>query len=154
LTFYRLVMAVLWTILIMTLCWLPRFVVEAIESESSWLEVPNFDKLVHCGIFVIFAILWARVWSARSRFAWVMLGGFALAAITEVVQQLPTIGRDANLYDAVTDAIGVVIGIAVAPLVEPWARFLESRLFPGSRTQPVAARGAPVTVDGGVPPSH
>jgi hypothetical protein len=153
LTRYRLVMAVVWTVVIMTLCWMPKFVVEDIEDESSWFRIPNFDKLVHCGIFVVFSILWARVWSARRRFAWVVLAGFVLAIVTELVQELPIVGRDASLYDTLTDATGVLLGIAVVPLVEPWARFLESRLFRESRIQPVPAPGATATVDGGLPPS-
>jgi VanZ family protein len=153
LTIYRLVLAVLWTLAIMTVCWLPRHVVREIEDDSSWFKIPNFDKLVHCAIFVVFSILWARVWSARRQFAWVILAGLGLAVVTEVVQELPVVGRDASLYDALTDIVGVLIGIAAAPLVEPWARFLELRLFRRKCSQPILAPGATVTVDGSSPPT-
>jgi len=122
-------MAVVWTLLIMVLCWLPRSLVLEVEGESSWFKLPHLDKVVHCGIFVIFSILWLRVRSFRRPFGLVALSGFALAVLTEIVQGLPIVGRDTSVADMVTDAIGVLIGIAVAPLIEPLARFLEARLF-------------------------
>ena len=110
--------------------------------RSSWFEIPDLDKVVHCAIFVIFAILWARVWSSRRRFAWVALGGFVLAVVTELVQLLPVVGRDGEIGDVLTDAAGVLIGIAIAPLVEPLARFLECRVFPEATARPVPAESA------------
>jgi len=135
-------MAVVWTLVIMALCWLPGDFVREVEGGSRWFELPNLDKCVHGGIFVIFAILWARVWSSPRRFAWVALGGFVLAAVTELVQLLPIVGRDGEIGDGLTDAAGVVIGIAVAPLVEPLARFVESCLFRETTARPVPAEPA------------
>ncbi|MFI5456386.1 MAG: VanZ family protein [Isosphaerales bacterium] len=126
---HRLLMAVVWTLVIMVLCWLPRSVVQEVEGESSWFKVPHLDKLVHCGIFVIFSILWLRVRPFRRPFGLVALSGFALAVLTEIVQGLPLIGRDTSIADMFTDVVGVLIGIAVAPLFEPLARFFEARLF-------------------------
>jgi hypothetical protein len=100
------------------------------------------DKVVHGSIFVIFAILWARVWSSRRRFAWVALGGFILAAVTELVQLLPIVGRDGEILDFVMDAAGVLIGIAIVPLVEPLARFVELRVFPAPAARPVPVESA------------
>jgi VanZ family protein len=121
--------AVLWTILILALCWLPRQYVHEIEGDSSWFRVPNLDKIVHCGIFVVFSILWLRLATSR-RAKWaVLLGGLALGALSELGQLLPIVGRDAELYDFATDSVGVVIGVLVAPLVEPLIRFVECRLF-------------------------
>jgi hypothetical protein len=125
----RIAMAVIWTLVMMMLCWLPHHVVKEIERDSSWFEIPNFDKIVHCAIFVVFSILWVRVGTSQRRFAWVILGGLVLAAVTELVQELPLVGRDASVNDALTDVVGVLIGAAAASRVEPLARFLESRLF-------------------------
>ena len=44
---FRLAAAVVWTVVIMVLCWLPSGVVHELPDESSWFEIPNFDKLVH-----------------------------------------------------------------------------------------------------------
>jgi hypothetical protein len=82
-------MAVVWTLLIMVLCWLPRTLVDEVEHESTWFKLPYLDKIIHCGIFVVFSILWLRVRSFRGRVASVALFGFALGALTEIVQSLP-----------------------------------------------------------------
>ena len=129
---YRVMAAVLWTLIILTLCWLPRSVVQEVEKDSSWFEIPNFDKLVHWGIFMLFSILWLRVGSTSWRFLWVGVGGLALAIVTEVVQLIPSIGRDASIGDGVTDCIGVLLGIALARVLEPMLRRVESRILPKS----------------------
>jgi len=138
-------MALVWTLVIMVLCWLPRNLVQQVEGESSWFKIPNLDKVVHCGIFVIFSILWLRVGSVRRRFGRVALGGFVLAVVTELVQQLPVVGRDASVADALTDVIGVLIGIAIASRVEPLARFLEARLLRETPAPPLPAEPAAAT---------
>ena len=150
---FRLAVASLWTVVIMMLCWLPGPMVQELEEGSSWFKIPDLDKLVHAGIFVLFSILWARALSSRRRYAWVALGGFALAIVTELVQKLPAVGRDGSIADAVTDAAGVLAGIAVTPLVEPLARFLESRIFRMTDSQKVPSDGTTVTVDAATPPS-
>ena len=136
LTIYRAVMAVLWTIVIMLLCWLPGRVVEQVEAGSGWFKIVNLDKAIHSAIFVIFALLWARVGSSRRRFAWIAVGGVIFAAITELGQLIPAVGRDANVRDLIADSAGVLIGIVVFPWAEPWCQRIESRLFRESRSYP------------------
>jgi hypothetical protein len=128
---FRVTMAAVWTLLILILCWLPGEWVRSVKEGSPWFEIPNLDKVVHWGIFVIFAVLWLRVGSSRWRYTWVGLGGLALAAVSEIVQNLPMIGRVGSLNDTMTDVIGILIGLAVAPWIEPWLRSWESRLFRG-----------------------
>ena len=80
------------------------------------------DKVVHAGIFLVLAILWRRVdWSRRAIGA-VILGGFALGAMSELGQLLPIVRRNASLYDLATDCAGLIVGVAIAPLVEPFIR--------------------------------
>ena len=121
-TNYRVIVAVLWTLIILTLCWLPSNVVQEVEKDSSWFQIPNFDKLVHWGIFLLFSILWLRVGTTPWRFLWVALGGLVLAVVSELVQLLPIIGRDATIGDGVTDCIGLLLGLALAPVLEPLLR--------------------------------
>jgi hypothetical protein len=128
-TTYRAIIAVLWTLVILTLCWLPLNVVKEVEKDSSWFQIPNLDKVVHWGIFLLFTLLWLRVVSTRWRFLWVALAGLALAVVTEVVQMLPIIGRDGSIGDGVTDFIGVLLGLALAPALEPMIRRVESWIF-------------------------
>ena len=59
---------------------------QEVEKDSTWFKIPNLDKVVHWGIFVLFAILWLRVGSSPRRFLWVTLGGLALAVVSELVQ--------------------------------------------------------------------
>jgi hypothetical protein len=125
----RVAAAVIWTLMIMTLCWLPGEVVDTVEGSSSWFAIYDLDIAVHCGLFFIFALLWCRIWSFRGRYAMVGLMAVGLAAVTEFVQLLPAIGRDASLADGAMDMLGCVIGLALAPLLEPLLRSLETRLF-------------------------
>ena len=136
LTTHRALLAVLWTIVIMLLCWLPRDVVERVEAGSGWFKFVNLDKAIHSAIFVIFALLWARVWSSRRRFAWIAVGGVIFAAITELGQLIPAVGRDATVPDLIADSAGVLIGIVAFPWAEPWCQLIESRLFRASRSNP------------------
>jgi uncharacterized protein (DUF486 family) len=139
----RLAAAVIWTIAIFTVCWLPRDYVQKVEYDSPWLKIPNLDKIVHCAIFVVFAILWRR-FAPERRTVWaVVLGGLAAAALTEIGQLMPVVNRDAELYDFVLDGVGILIGIAVAGLVEPLLAIPERWVFrpraggvPGTDTTP------------------
>jgi hypothetical protein len=125
-------MAVLWTLAILGVCWLPGNWLVEVEEGSSFFKIPDLDKVIHWGIFAGFSILWLRVGASRRRYTWIVLAGFALSAITEIVQNLPVIGRDGEMADFWTDLLGVVMGIAVARWVEPLLRFPESYLFPES----------------------
>ena len=129
---FRLAMASIWTIVILVLCWTPGEWIRRVEKGSRWFDIPDLDKVVHWGIFVVFTVLWLRVGTSRWRYAWVILGGLALAVVSELVQTLPWIGRDGELDDGITDMIGVLLGLIVARGVEPLFRRLESRLFRGS----------------------
>jgi len=106
----------------------PRWVRE-VEQSSPWFELPDLDKVVHWGIFCVFALLWLRTSRSRLRYWFVALGGLALAAITELVQNLPIVNRHGSVADALADLTGVIIALAIAKWVEPSLRFVESRLF-------------------------
>jgi VanZ like family len=125
----RIAMAVAWTLVILFLCWMPGRWVNEVEQGSPWFQIPDLDKVVHWGIFVLFTVLWLRTGTSRWRYAWVALGGLAMASITELVQSLPAIGRDAEVGDAITDLIGVAIGLGVARWIEPLLRRAEALVF-------------------------
>jgi hypothetical protein len=115
----RLALAIAWTIVIMVVCWLPRQVVLKVEGDGTFFRLPNIDKVVHSGIFVLFAILWVRAVPMIKR-RWIVAFGFALMVVTELVQELPAVGRDATLGDAAADTLGAVIGVLMVPYIEPW----------------------------------
>lgn len=150
----RLIMAVIWTIVIMVLCWIPGRMVHRIENGSLWFKIPSLDKLVHGGIFIVFAILWARLGTSRRRFTWIALGGLGLAVITELVQKLAIIGRDGTWGDGAIDIAGILLGIVAAPLVEPWARRIELRVFPEAASRATPARRTSVTLEDTARPTH
>jgi hypothetical protein len=126
---FRFASAVIWTVLILSLCWIPGSIVHKVEQESSWFRIPELDKAIHAGMFVVLAILCRRVdWSRRAVGA-VILGGFALGAMSELGQLLPIIHRTASLYDLAVDCVGLIVGVAIAPSVEPLFRMIERRLM-------------------------
>jgi hypothetical protein len=109
----RLLAAVLWTLVIMVLCWTPDVLLPVPEGPESYLfQVVHIDKFVHAGLFAIFAVLWLRALpGGMARYLWVGLGGAALAALTEVVQNVPIIHREGEFADAVADFVGVLLGV-------------------------------------------
>lgn len=123
---FRLATALVWSVLMLVMCWLPRGVVHEVQDGSSWFKIPNFDKVVHGSIFVIFAVLWMRVSARGDRAFWVLWAGCMVAVLTEVVQELPMVGRDASFADGLADLAGLVIGLLLLPLAEPIARRLET----------------------------
>ncbi len=69
------------------------------------------DKLLHVGIFLIFGFLWRRLGYR----AWVvLLAGAAYGMLIEIWQGVMPINRSFDLYDALADTAGTVLGIGLA----------------------------------------
>jgi VanZ like family len=113
-----------WTLVILVLCWIPRMYLTGEEKLAKPFFVPNFDKLVHMGIFAVFAVLWMRVGSSSRRAWWVVAAGVALAVITEIGQVLPIVNRDCNVADGLADSVGVMVGLGAYGLTR---KLLEMR---------------------------
>lgn len=70
------------------------------------------DKWLHTAIFIGFGFLWRL--TGRST-GWVIGVGLAYGYFIEVVQGLATfLHRSYDLYDALADALGVLIGVGLA----------------------------------------
>ncbi|MHC5537031.1 VanZ family protein [Singulisphaera rosea] len=109
----RVRLAVAWTCVILALCLIPaRF----LPPEEFPDRVSHFDKIVHASLFGIFGLLWIRASRTSKLTAGVLVGGLALAAVTELGQALPIVSRDADLLDFLADLFGLVVGVA-------WARW-------------------------------
>jgi hypothetical protein len=108
---FRSFLAGSWTFVILALCWLPRSLMPRQETGPRPFFVPNFDKLVHLGIFAVFAFLWMRVGPPAGKAGRIFLAGLALAVISELGQELPIVSRDATVMDAVADVVGVGVGL-------------------------------------------
>ena len=104
---------------------------------SSFLDL---DKLVHCGIFVVFAILWLRVWPSRRRFVWVAWRASFWPRSPSSFSCCRSSAAMRALRDMLTDPLGVLIGIAVAPLARAIGSFARSSNLPGNHAA-VAAGG-------------
>jgi hypothetical protein len=64
-------------------------------------------------MFLVFALLWRRADPAPRRSGRIVAWGLALAVFTELGQALPFIDRDADVFDALADAVGVVSGLGL-----------------------------------------
>jgi hypothetical protein len=130
----RLTLAVMWTVLILISCWTPADWLPVKESEGSGWHIPNSDKAVHAGMFLVFAVLWLEASpDKKGRFVWVALGGLALAAVTELGQNIPALKRDGEIADALADAAGVVIGLAAYWRFQVLRVRRQTSLSPGGR---------------------
>src|SRR3954451_16819621 len=111
----RLSLAVLWTIMILAMCWTPGdWLPVKQEEESSWLDIPHFDKLVHGGLFAVFAVLWMAALAGRSRrIARVAVAGLFVAAISELGQLIPAVNRDGELMDVLADSARLLAGLGL-----------------------------------------
>ena len=78
------------------------------------LSESNFDKLVHFGIFLGFALLF--YFDRRPRLRWILLSSFAFAAVIELVQSvLPY--REGDWGDFVAGAAGASVGAALVLMI-------------------------------------
>lgn len=110
--------AITWTALILVGTLLPASWLSGLEEpDGPDLSIPHVDKLAHLVLFGGFGFLWTAV-APRGRTARVIVGGVALAILTELGQGLPLIGRHTDVNDLVADTIGVFLGIGIFRLVE------------------------------------
>lgn len=110
-----LVVARVWTALILIGCWLPGNTLPEPESASFGFHVPNVDKLIHACMFLGFGGLWMLAGRPdMRRVIWVGGFGLLLAVATEAGQSLPFVHRDAGIADALADCVGLALGIVSA----------------------------------------
>ena len=101
------VAAVVWTLLIFLLCFLPA-------EDIPEVQVPFADKWVHLVLFGVFSFLWL---SAVKRvtlpiFALVLAASIVLGWLVEVIQgQLPSLHRSQDMMDTLADAVGGFLGV-------------------------------------------
>jgi VanZ family protein len=98
--------AILWTLLILFGCFMPA-------AKVPKVDVPLMDKWVHFTMFGGFAMAWLFAWPSVkiSRFLTVLIIAILFGSAIEVMQGvLPALGRASELFDAVADGIGAVLG--------------------------------------------
>ncbi len=109
-------LALAWAVAILVVCWTPRAVLPVSETSAS---VPHHDKYIHAGIFGVYALLGTAGRPGVRRFAIILVSGVALAIISELGQELPLVGRDADVYDALADISGLLLGLGIS-LAAAW----------------------------------
>ena len=122
--------AILWVFVILLLCWTPRIWIEAPQGPRFFLlEIPHLDKIVHLGIFTVFALLWMHALpGGHKSILFVVAFGLGLAVVTEIVQNVPIINRQGDFVDGTVDLLGALLGIAAYKIQ---ARYLGNFLSPG-----------------------
>jgi VanZ family protein len=88
-------------------------------EKVNWIFIPNFDKLVHLGMYFCFSfVLIYDLFKARTDFSYLKI--FLISALSapfyggllEVVQGLLTKTRTADFIDLLFDTIGSVLAVA------------------------------------------
>ncbi len=104
------VLATVWTLLILVGCWLPARALPR-EETGVGFELPHQDKMVHATMFAGFGFLWMRAGRSTGRMRWVLGAGLVLAVVTELGQAIPFVNRDPGVLDGVADSVGLVLGV-------------------------------------------
>lgn len=82
--------------------------------KTNLVYIPNFDKLVHIGLFAILCALWLKTLKSR-RFAtdgMVVLATIAYGVGMEFVQRDFVANRSFDMLDIVADSAGAILGYA------------------------------------------
>ncbi|MBD1393592.1 VanZ family protein [Mucilaginibacter glaciei] len=106
--------AILWALFILIICSLPLGSV-----DKSPMFFPGFDKIVHCGLFAVLAILYCsgsiRRWKTRNIRIEIAIKNtivlISFGALIEMLQKYVFTWRSGNWDDLFADAIGASIGI-------------------------------------------
>ena len=108
----RLLMALIWTALVVAACAWPSHRLPIVETVEGIGNIKHLDKVAHAAIFSGFGFLWVRVGRARSKLVPLIIAGVVLSAATELIQLLPSVGRDASWGDFAADLVGMGLGLA------------------------------------------
>ena len=103
--------SILWAAFILVICLMPGRNVPVVR-------ILHFDKVVHVSIYIVFAVVtyygWKRQITCRALHGHAALKIIILLALyglaVEVMQETLTTDRHFDLYDALANGIGAVIG--------------------------------------------
>ncbi|MBS1916263.1 MAG: VanZ family protein [Bacteroidetes bacterium] len=116
--FSKLFFPVLWTAIIIILLSLPGTML----PNESHFNIPQFDKIVHIGLFGGFVFLWGVYINSKKfplqktliLFFYIFCIGSALGIIMEYVQKYFIPMRDFDLGDIIADIIGASIAYGIS----------------------------------------
>lgn len=82
--------------------------------QHGWFDnIPQFDKLVHFGLFMILLSVWTSAFTISiPEKIWPVLGlALLYGLLVEIIQKLWVPGRSFDLFDVVADMMGSVTGV-------------------------------------------
>ena len=100
-------LAWIWTFLILAACTWPG-------KDIPAAPVAGFDKVVHMGLFTVWTVLWLLAFPKKALLIIVL--GFSYGLGLEFYQQLLPFDRTFDWWDAVADAVGVLLGFSFKTL--------------------------------------
>ncbi len=118
--------AILISILIFVLMALPGTVL----PHEQHFFIPDFDKLVHAGLFGTFVFLWSVYFASKEktlklpyrRFFFLFLLGCLYGIATEYMQKYLIPNRDYDFYDIMADVSGATAGYILVLITVPRLR--------------------------------
>jgi len=107
--------AALWAIVIFIIIAIPG---SYIPKPHGLLELLSPDKLVHLGMFAPFAYLirWGQQKTGikdKRQILFPLIFGITYAVTTELLQFYVITGRNGNIYDALADILGIILGLVI-----------------------------------------
>ena len=84
------------------------------------IELSSSDKVQHMVAFLVLTLLGSAAFRGVSRIR-LMLAMIAFGGVIELAQMAPQVHRDAEWSDWLADILAVLLGLAVAHLIERWA---------------------------------
>jgi VanZ family protein len=123
------ILAVLWTSLTFLLHSIPRYQLEQVPGGGMMVESSGPDKIAHAALFAVLGVLWSLGFPRR--LGTVLAVGAAYGLVLELYQGWLIPGRTCSGVDALSDAIGLGLGI------------LAARFLPGTSSRDLQAPGTP-----------
>src|SRR3954452_5504214 len=111
------ILALLWTALTLILHSIPRYQLEQVPGGGMMVRSSGPDKIAHTALFAVLGLLWSLGFPRR---LWTVLAvGVAYGLVLEVYQGWLIPGRTCSEVDALSDAIGMGLGILAAARFRP-----------------------------------
>lgn len=114
-----------WAAFILVICLMP-------SKDLPKVEIINIDKVVHMGVYAVLSLLTYYGWTRQSAinslqqhtFIKILLLLSAYGFAVEILQETCTADRHFDLYDALANAIGAVLGTIAARYSLPYKQNL------------------------------
>ena len=107
--------SILWAAFILVICLMPG-------HDLPKVDIVDFDKFVHISVYVLLSLLTYYGWTRQETLSYlhqhtffkivILLASYGFAV--EIMQELFTADRHYDIYDAIANAIGAVLGAVIA----------------------------------------